>query len=116
MGIEFVDGRKATNLVHGPREGEDSGPVLMGGGGGSGGGTFDLGFWLWPLPPDGPLTFVVQWAEEGIELTRVEIEASAIRVAGAQSEPLWPELGGGGRGITRSSFRTSWGSADAPQQ
>jgi hypothetical protein len=113
IGVEFADGRKATNLVHGPPEGDPSGPVLMGGGGSSGGGRFDLEFWLWPLPPDGPLAFVAQWAEEGIELTRVEVEASAIRAAGARSEPLWPELGGGNGGSTRTSFRRSWGSGDS---
>lgn len=91
IGIEFADGRKATNLEHRPPESGDPGPVLMGGGGSAGGGRFDFEFWLWPLPPDGRLTFAVQWAEEGIELTRIEIEASAIRAAGARSEPLWPE-------------------------
>jgi hypothetical protein len=87
----------------------------MGGGGSAGGGRFDFEFWVWPLPPDGPLAFVTQWAEESIDLTRVEIEAAAIRAAGERSEPLWPELGGDG-GMTRTSFRMSWGSTDPPQQ
>jgi hypothetical protein len=110
IGVEFANGRKATNLEHGPPAGDDSGPVLMGGSGSSGGGRFDFDFWLWPLPPDGRLTFVAQWAEEGIDLTRLEVEASAIRAAGEQSEPLWPELGDGGGGMTRRSFQIMWGS------
>ena len=76
----------------------------------AGGGRFDLEFLALAVPPDGPLTFAVQWAEEGIELTRVEVEGVGDPRSGRTSGPLWPELGGGGRGITRSSFRTSWGS------
>ena len=59
IGIEFADGRRATNLEHRPPESGDPGPVLRGGGGSAGGGRFDFEFWLWPLPSDGQLTFAV---------------------------------------------------------
>jgi hypothetical protein len=103
VGIEFADGSKATNLTHGPTDSESQGPVLMTGGGGAGGGRFDFQYWVWPLPPDGPLAFVIQWADQGIELTRVSTDPSPIREAGALSEPLWPEVGGSrGSGWTSS--------------
>jgi hypothetical protein len=104
VGIEFADGRKATNLTHGPTDSEGDGPMLMTGGGAAGGGRFDFQFWVWPLPPDGPLTFAIQWADQDVELTRAPVESSPIREAGALSEPLWPELGGGS-GSGGVSFR-----------
>jgi hypothetical protein len=104
IGIQFADGRKATNLEHRhPTSSDDLGPVLMGGGGGGGGGRFDFSFWVWPLPPEGPLTFVCRWDGEGVELTSVDVDAAAIRAASAQSEQLWPEQGDGSGGWTSGS-------------
>ena len=104
VGVEFADGRKATNLAFPQLEQPVEGPVLIGGGGGGGGGRFDFGFWVWPLPPDGPLTFVCRWSAEGVEQTRAEIDAGSIGAAALLSELLWPERGdGGGGGWTTSS-------------
>jgi hypothetical protein len=47
--------------------------------------------WVWPLPPDGPLSFVVQWPAQGVLLTRAGVEAVGIVQAAAQDERLWPE-------------------------
>jgi len=93
LGVQFSDGAKATvfdahrwfGLDDGP-----PGPVLMQRGGG-GGRSWDLGFWVWPLPPEGPLAFVVEWPSEGIALTRAEIDASVVRAAAEQAEVLWPD-------------------------
>jgi hypothetical protein len=93
LGVQFADGRRATNLERRGPGSDGAGPVLMAGGGGSGGGRFDFQFWVWPLPPAGPLTFVCRWDAEGIELTRGEIDAAAILAASSQSEVLWPEQG-----------------------
>ena len=94
FGVQFSDGAKAT-VFDGRRwfgeEGEPRGPVLMQRGGGGGGRTWDFGFWVWPLPPDGPLAFVVEWPSEGIALTRVEIDASVVRAAAEDAETLWPD-------------------------
>jgi hypothetical protein len=103
LGVQFADGRKATNIEFPRATGEESGPVLMGGGGGGGGGQFDFSFWVWPLPPDGPLQFVCRWDAEGVELTRGAVDAGAIRAASAESEQLWPDAGGSG---TARTFRS----------
>lgn len=62
LGVQFADGRKATTLDTHPwqSEAEPDGPVLIQRGGGGGERSWDMRFWLWPLPPAGPLTFVVE--------------------------------------------------------
>jgi hypothetical protein len=92
FGVQLADGRKATTLdTHhwggGP---EPTGPVLMQRGGGGGDRRWDLRFWLWPLPPPGPVTFVAEWPLGGIAETRIEIDAAPILDAAAQAETLWP--------------------------
>jgi len=97
FGVQFSDGRKATVFDHRRRlgdEGKQTGPTLMQRGGSGGGRTWDFGFWVWPLPPDGPVAFVVEWPSEGIELTRAEIDASIVRAAAEHAETLWPENDG----------------------
>jgi hypothetical protein len=93
FGVQFSDGRKATSLggfVHRTEE-EPPGPILVMRGGGGGGGQWDHGFWLYPLPPAGPLAFVCEWPSEGIELTRQEIDADLVREAAERAEVLWEE-------------------------
>jgi hypothetical protein len=99
FGVELADGRRATN-VGGPGFGREPGPrdaVLVPRGGGGGGRSWDQSFWLWPLPPPGPLALVVEWPSEGVELTRVEVDAAPILEAAARSERLWDDddFGGG---------------------
>jgi hypothetical protein len=94
FGLQFPDGSKATvfgqQRALGAKDGP-SGPVLMQRGGGGGGRSWDFGFWVWPLPPDGPLAFVVEWPSEGIELTRAEIDGAVVRAASEHAETLWPD-------------------------
>jgi hypothetical protein len=98
FGVQFSDGRKATtvgglhpwDLQQEDDEKEPEGPILMAQGGGGGGGHYDQDFWLWPLPPAGPFTFVVEWLSEQIELTRQEVDASLFIQASSKSERLWP--------------------------
>lgn len=67
FGVAFADGRKASNLGGFSRsEEQPEGPVLWGMGGGGGGGRWQQGFWMWPLPPEGPLSFVCEWPAAGI--------------------------------------------------
>lgn len=71
------------------------GPVLRANGGGGGGGEHEYamsdGLWLWPLPPEGPLELVVQWADAGIGETRTTLDGTAIVALARAAEPLWPE-------------------------
>ncbi len=82
----------------------------MRGGGGGGGSSYELGFWVFPLPPAGMLTLATEWLARGIELTKQEIDATPIGEAGARSEALWEDDRpiGSGPGPTPgiSSFRT----------
>jgi hypothetical protein len=92
FGVQLSDGSKATSLDgFPPARVEPPGPVLMRRGGGGGGGQWDLGFWLYPLPPPGPLAFVCEWPSESIGLTRQEIDADVIRAAADRAEVLWEE-------------------------
>jgi hypothetical protein len=110
FGIQFADGSKATNVgppVGGPTEDTAQGPVLQAGSG-SGGGTFaDTTFWVWPLPPPGPVAFVCEWPKFGIPLTRHEIDANLIREASARAIELWPEESVAPGGFTASGFYVS---------
>jgi hypothetical protein len=120
FGIEFSNGSKATTLGGHPYdlEGErpPKGPILIERGGGGGGGDWDQRYWVWPLPPEGPLAFVCEWPAKGVPLTRREIEAELVRSAAGQVEVLWEDPGGprldsGGGHI----FMVGHGRTDAPE-
>lgn len=108
IGVQFSDGRKATSIGDfgfGDFDQAPEGPVLTQGRGGGGGGNWEFSFWLWPLPPPGPLAFVCEWPAEGIELTRVEIDAGVLIEAADQAEVLWDDVqGAGGAGGSYSVF------------
>ncbi len=59
-----------------------------------GGGKFHRhwGFYLWPLPPRGRLTLVVDWPAEGIAETNTELDAGEIRSAAARAMVVWRDL------------------------
>ena len=50
----------------------------------------EQGWWLSPLPPEGPLRVVVRCAELGIPETSAELDGTAIRRAAAGVVVLWP--------------------------
>lgn len=94
IGVQFSDGAKATNVSGFPRfpqEGEPAGPVMHERGGGGGGGHWQQGFWVWPLPPPGPLIFVCEWPAAGIPLTRHEIDAQEILDAAGRAQVIFPD-------------------------
>jgi hypothetical protein len=115
LGIEFADGRKATNL-DGPHwlrpeepDAQPEGPLLQpSGGGGGGGGRWRHGFYVWPLPPAGTLTFVCEWPAVTIELTRSEIDTDLLRAAAAEAVVLWEDEPGpgSGRGVSTQYMRS----------
>jgi hypothetical protein len=77
------------------REPSGSGPFLQFGHGSAGGTVAETTFWLWPLPPSGPVTFACEWPKYGIPLTRHEFDGNLIRDAGQRATELWPEGEGG---------------------
>ncbi len=94
LGVQFADGGVATNLDQRPfpaPDAEPAGPVLLPDGGGGGGRRYDMRYWVWPLPPPGPLAFVCQWPAHGIPESRVEIDARLVLDAAARAIDLWPE-------------------------
>jgi hypothetical protein len=67
------------------------GPV-MGSSGGTGGlSSWDLRYWIWPLPPDGPVTITCEWPAGGVPDGSAELDGSAIRRAGESSQRLWTD-------------------------
>lgn len=96
LGVEFADGRRATNVGAPMRpwldeESDPEGPLLQDHGGGGGGGHWSRQCWLWPLPPPGRLIFVCEWPALGVAETRVETSAAAILAAADQSVELWED-------------------------
>ncbi len=93
LGLLYADGRRAATTSHW-WPGADADPgriVLQQGGGGGNARRWDGDFWVHPLPPDGPVTFVASWPEYGAAETRADLDGSAIRAAAARAVILWPE-------------------------
>lgn len=96
VGLRFADGRTATTVDQRPFDLDDperapEAPVMMQQGGGGGGRTWDMDFWVWPLPPAGTLTFAAEWPARQIPETLVEIDSGPIRDAASRAVVLWPD-------------------------
>jgi hypothetical protein len=87
FGVELADGRRASSL-HRPEGGE--GLVFVSGSGSGGQASVEQSWWLNPLPPAGPLRFVVRCPELGIGETSVVVDGAAIRSAADDVVVLWP--------------------------
>jgi hypothetical protein len=118
FGVEFADGRKATNLGYPfQRQQEDvdpSRPVLVPRGSSGGGRSWQMNWWLWPLPPPGPLAVVCEWPAQKIPLTRHELDSSPLLEAATEVEPLWPN--GEPSGGSGSSLQIISSPAPQPDQ
>jgi hypothetical protein len=94
FGLRFADGRSAANLPHSepPDTGDpaSAAPMLMRQHGSGDGQRWEHDFWVWPLPPPGPLAFVCQWPALEIPESAVEIDAGLVLDAAARSYELWP--------------------------
>jgi hypothetical protein len=92
LGILYSDGRRASTASHHPGTGDDVGGEHL---------TFlEVGrngtdrqwngdFWVHPLPPDGPVTFVASWLLYGAAETRAELDSSVVREAAGRAVILW---------------------------
>jgi hypothetical protein len=97
IGFEFSDGSRVSNLggwraYHADAEPDEPLLVPSGGAGGSAGDaqvSLQPGYWLWPLPPSGPLRIACEWPLVEIGLTSIEIDGSALIEAAGRSADLW---------------------------
>jgi hypothetical protein len=92
VGVQFADGRKVANVGHVPDWAGSAAGGLILSPRSFGGGHWNKNrtYWVWPLPPAGPLAFVCEWAEFGIPESRVEIDAGLVLDAADASIRLWP--------------------------
>ena len=92
FGVQFADGRKATNVdPHPGLDEEPTGPVLTQHGGGGSSAAWHQSYWVWPLPPPGALAFVCEWPALGVPLTRTEIDAELVSRAAEHAIRLWTD-------------------------
>jgi hypothetical protein len=93
LGIMYADGRRTATTGGRWRPDDEDDPerlVLRRGGGGGSERRWDGDFWVHPLPPDGPVTFVASWLKYGVGETRAELDGAAIREAARRAAVLWP--------------------------
>ncbi|MFX0576929.1 hypothetical protein [Nocardia nepalensis] len=90
IGVEFSDGRTATNIDRWRLDDDADTAILMSGGGGGTDGFSSTTYYLTPLPPPGPLTVIAAWPTAGIAEQRVELDTEALRHAAERAEVLWP--------------------------
>lgn len=84
--IVFPDGQIASNLLDRHRgEEPPSGPVVGSFSGQGHRGHWERRWWLWPLPPAGPVRFVVEWPSEGVPETSAVVEADQLHAAAADA-------------------------------
>jgi hypothetical protein len=96
IGVQFADGGKGANFGRGPELAQGAGPARIAlNPGGFGGGLRHRhwSYWVSPLPPAGPVSFVCEWAAAGIPETRASLDAQLIVDAARHSLRLWPEDG-----------------------
>jgi hypothetical protein len=94
LGLMYADGRRTAATAARPLGGDDADPgrlVMLEGGSSGSPRRWDGEFWVYPLPPAGPVTFVASWPKHGVAETRVELDGAAIREAAGRAVTLWPE-------------------------
>lgn len=94
-GVRFADGREGGRRPQGGAilvqddQGVPTEPHVgfHGGGGGSGGWRF--GFWVFPLPPDGPLDIFIGLPTDDAIEAKVTLDGAQVRSAAAQARVVW---------------------------
>lgn len=79
IGVRFSDGQPARA----------DGPVIGQSGSRPGGRSWNFSYFVWPLPPDGPVTITCKWAARGLHAAGKQLDGTAIRAAGLKSHSVW---------------------------
>jgi hypothetical protein len=95
VGVMFADGRAAGRDAPGygvfdvPKDGAGipTVPILTHTGGGGGGSEYHLRVWVFPLPPEGPLSIYVQLG--GLPEGHTTIDGALIREAAERARVIW---------------------------
>lgn len=88
FGIGLADGQKIVLGRHVDLDDdkEPRGPLLISSGGGGNRDEWRVKTWLWPLPPPGPMTFVMSWPKLEIPETAVSRDANELIDAAENAE------------------------------
>jgi hypothetical protein len=89
FGVEYADGKRATNIPFGGLDYTPA-PLLLRQGGAGVGGRTRFWYWLSPLPMANPFRFACEWPAAGISLTRTRLDANLLTDAASRSSELWP--------------------------
>ena len=92
LGVVYADGSSWSNddAVFPSDDQPPASPFLMSRGGGGGGDSDATNQWLWPLPPEGPLTFVAEWPRFAVPESTASVDAGELRRAAELAQDLWP--------------------------
>ncbi len=100
--VQFANGSEANNLGPPMARPTTPGPFLQFGPGAGEHGRApgersmaETTFWVWPLPPGGPVSFVCEWPKHGIPPTTHVVEAQLILDAAHRAAERWPDEMGG---------------------
>ena len=92
VGVEYPDGRRATNLPmwppRTPPAPSDAQRLLGGGSGGQR--AADMRMYLTPLPPPGTIKLICAWPQRDVRETTTLVDAEPLLAAAARARELWP--------------------------
>ncbi|WP_326808924.1 ankyrin repeat domain-containing protein [Streptomyces sp. NBC_01775] len=95
-GLLLGDGLRVTTMDGDPwppPRGRGRPYTLTSHGGHGGGFRTEVDLLLSALPPEGPLTLVIEWPGQGVPETRTDLDAAEIRAAASEALEIWPGLG-----------------------